>query len=76
MMLDHLGELDKAAAIRTAIADVIEEGRVRAYDMLKLKGSPDVLNQGAASTTEMTDAIIEKLKNIPNSVLELVQQGF
>ncbi len=61
MMLDHLGELDNAAAIRTAIAKVIEEGKVRAYDMLKLKGSPNVLNQGAASTTEMTDAIIAKL---------------
>ena len=59
MMLDHIGETNKATAIRNAIAKVVEEGKVRAYDMLKLKGSPDVLNQGAASTTEMTDAIID-----------------
>ncbi len=61
MMLDHLGETDTATHIRKAIANVLEEGRVRAYDMLKLKGSPDVLTQGAASTTEMTDAIIAHL---------------
>ena len=61
MMLDHIGETEKAAAIRKAIARVVEEGRVRAYDMLKLSGSPEVLNQGAASTTRMTDAIIAKL---------------
>jgi 3-isopropylmalate dehydrogenase len=61
MMLDHIGETDKAAHIRHAIANVIEEGKVRAYDMLKLKGSPEVLEQGAASTTEMTDAIIAHL---------------
>lgn len=62
MMLDHLGETDRASAIRDAIAAVIEEGKVRAYDMLKLKGSPDVLKQGAASTNEMTEAIIKCLK--------------
>lgn len=61
MMLDHIGETDKAKKIRSAIAAVVEEGKVRAYDMLKLKGSQEVLNQGAASTTQMTDAIIAKL---------------
>lgn len=61
MMLDHIGETDKAAKIRKAVAAVVEEGRVRSYDMLKLKGSPDVLNQGAASTKQLTDAVIEKL---------------
>jgi hypothetical protein len=30
--------------------------------MKKLPGSPDVLKRGAASTTQMTDAIIFKLK--------------
>jgi hypothetical protein len=29
--------------------------------MLKLRGGPDVLKQGAASTTQMTDAIIASL---------------
>jgi 3-isopropylmalate dehydrogenase len=61
MMLDHLGETEKANNIRNAIAKVIEEGKVRSYDMLKLRGSQDVINQGAATTQEMTDAIISKL---------------
>ncbi|MFO8184322.1 MAG: isocitrate/isopropylmalate family dehydrogenase [Candidatus Aegiribacteria sp.] len=61
MMLDHLGETDKAERIRKAIADVIAEGEVRSYDMLKLKGSPDVLDRGASSTTEITDAIIRAM---------------
>jgi 3-isopropylmalate dehydrogenase len=61
MMLDHIGEIEKAARIRQAIAKVVEEGKVRAYDMLKLRGGPDVLEKGAASTTQMTDAIIAAL---------------
>ena len=61
MMLDHLGETDIAQNIRTAIGKVIEEGKVMSYDMLKLKGSPGVLNQGAASTSQVTDAIIAQL---------------
>lgn len=61
MMLDHLDEKEKASRIRNAIARVIAEGKVRTYDMLRLKGRPDVLNQGAASTQMMTDAIIAKL---------------
>ncbi|MCU0726708.1 MAG: isocitrate/isopropylmalate family dehydrogenase [Planctomycetes bacterium] len=61
MMLDHLGEADRAEAVRRAVADVVREGRVRTYDMLRLKGSPDALRQGAASTTQMTDAILARL---------------
>ena len=44
------------------LAAVIEEGRVRTYDMMKMQGREDVLQQGAASTSQMTDAIIEKLR--------------
>jgi 3-isopropylmalate dehydrogenase len=62
MMLEHLGEMEMAEQIRKAIADVVAEGKVRAYDMLKMKGSPDVIKQGAASTRQMADAIIAKLK--------------
>ncbi len=40
MMLDHLGENEKAEKIRTAVAKVIEEGKVKTYDMMKLKGGP------------------------------------
>jgi 3-isopropylmalate dehydrogenase len=61
MMLDHIGEAEKAGAIRGAIADVVAEGKVRTYDMLKLRGGPEALGQGAASTTQMTDAIIARL---------------
>lgn len=62
MMLDHIGETEIAQKIRRSIAEVVEEGKVRTYDMMKLKGSPEALNQGAANSTEMTDAIIAKLK--------------
>ena len=62
MMLDHIGETEKATRIRNAIAEVVEEGKVRTYDMLKMKGSPDVVEHGAASTMQVTDAIIAKLK--------------
>ena len=61
MMLEHIGEDAIAQRIRNATAAVIAEGKVRAYDMLKLKGSPDVIKQGAASTKQMADAIIAKL---------------
>jgi 3-isopropylmalate dehydrogenase len=61
MMLDHVGELEAASRIREAVAEVVEEGRVRVYDMMKLPGGPDVIEMGAASTHEMTDAVITKL---------------
>ncbi|MBU1008791.1 MAG: isocitrate/isopropylmalate dehydrogenase family protein [Bacteroidetes bacterium] len=61
MMLEHLNEMEMAAKIRKAVAEVVAEGKVRAYDMLKMKGSPDVVKQGAASTRQMADAIIAKL---------------
>jgi 3-isopropylmalate dehydrogenase len=61
MMLDHIGENEKATRIRNAIAAVIEEGKVKTYDMMKLRGGPDVFEKGACTTQEMTDAVIEKL---------------
>jgi isocitrate dehydrogenase (NAD+) len=61
MMLDHINETDKSERIKKAIAKVVEEGKVLAYDMLKLSGSPDVIKQGAASTKQMAEAIIAKL---------------
>ncbi|MBN1790792.1 MAG: isocitrate/isopropylmalate dehydrogenase family protein [Bacteroidales bacterium] len=61
MMLEHLHEKGMAEKIRSAIAAVISEGKVRTYDMLKMKGSPDVVKKGAASTAQMGDAIIEKV---------------
>jgi len=62
MMLDYIGEKEICRVIRKAIAGVIEEGSVRTYDMMKLQGCPEVLENGAVSTEQMTDAIIEKIK--------------
>jgi 3-isopropylmalate dehydrogenase len=61
LMLDHIDEKDKADQLRKAIEEVIAEENVKTYDMLKLVGGPDVIAKGAATTFEMTDAIIEKL---------------
>lgn len=61
MMLDYIEEKEKAIIIRKAIADVISEGKVRTYDMMKMSGRPDVIQRGAASTQQMTDAIIAKM---------------
>jgi 3-isopropylmalate dehydrogenase len=62
MMLDHLGENGKAIKIRAAIAAVVAEGKVRTYDMMRVAGGAKSIAQGAASTTEMTDAILAKLE--------------
>lgn len=61
MMLDYIDEMDIAKKIRKAVAEVIEEGKVRTYDMMKLSGRPDVTEKGAASTHQMAEAIIAKL---------------
>ncbi len=61
MMLDHIGENDKAEKIRTAVAKVIEEGKVKTYDMMKLKGNAEVFKYGASTTQQMTDAVIDAL---------------
>lgn len=63
MLLDHVRENLKADRIRTAIADVVREGHVQTYDMMRLSGGPKAICQGAASTTQMTDAILEKLSH-------------
>lgn len=61
MMLDYIDMKGISLKIRKAIAEVIEEGTVRTYDMMKMQGRPDAILNGAASTTQMTDAIIAKL---------------
>ena len=61
MMLDHIGETEKADRIRKAIAKVVEAGKVKTYDMMKLRGGPDVFNKGACTTQQMTDEIIKNL---------------
>jgi len=61
MLVDHVGETEKAKRMRDAVAAVVKEGKVRPYDMMKLAGGPDVIAKGAAATVQMTDAIISKL---------------
>ena len=61
MMLDYIDEKKISSKIRNAIAEVIEEGKVRTYDMMKMTGGPEVTLNGAASTSRMTDEIIAKL---------------
>jgi isocitrate dehydrogenase (NAD+) len=62
MMLEHIGEDARAKRIYDAVAAVVEEGKVMCYDMMKMSGSQSVIDQGAASTQQMGDAIIAKLK--------------
>ena len=61
MLLDHVGETEKADRVRKAVAKVIRDGKVRTYDMMRIKGGPKSIAEGAASTSQMTDAIIEAL---------------
>jgi isocitrate dehydrogenase (NAD+) len=61
MMVEHVGETDKAERIRNAVAAVVEEGKVRTYDMMRISGGAKSISQGAASTVQMTDAILAKL---------------
>lgn len=62
MLLDHVGENEKAEKVREAIAAVVREGNVRTYDMMRIPGGPKAIAQGAASTTQMTEAILARLK--------------
>ena len=71
MMLEHVSEVEKAARIREAIAAVVKEGKVRTYDMMRIPGGPGAISQGAASTVEMTDAVLRQLE----SSRELVGAG-
>lgn len=50
MMLEYLGEEDKAAALEAAISAVIAEGKVRTYDM-----------GGVSSTLEMAEAVAARV---------------
>lgn len=52
MMLEYLGEKESAKRIVNAIADVIKEGKILTYDL-----------GGTSKTSQMTEAIIQKLKS-------------
>jgi isocitrate dehydrogenase (NAD+) len=51
MMLDHIGERQRAERIRAALARVLSEGTVRTHDL-----------GGHASTTEFTDAVCREVE--------------
>ena len=61
MMLDFIDENEIAGKIRNAVAKTINERTVQTYDMRKMKGSADALKNGAASTHQMADEIINNL---------------
>ena len=61
MLLDYIGETEMNLLVRNAVAAVVREGKVRTYDMMRLPGGARALQQGAASTTQMTDAILAQL---------------
>jgi len=61
MMLDFIDEQEIAKKIRKAVSEVVSEGKVKTYDMAKMTGKADVVEKGAASTSQMADAIIAKL---------------
>ena len=51
MMLDWLGEIDKAEKIENAVAAVVREGKIKTYDM-----------GGEHKTLEMAEAIADKIR--------------
>ncbi len=61
MLLDHVGETERADRVRGAVASVVLAGTPRVYDMMKIPGGPDVIAKGAATTEQMTDAVIAAL---------------
>ena len=61
MMLDHIGEIEKSNRIRKAIGEVVLEGKVKTYDMMKIRGGAQAISRGANTTQQLTDAIISKL---------------
>jgi isocitrate dehydrogenase (NAD+) len=59
MMLRHLGEAKAADRLENAIAAIIAEGRQVTYDMKPSRDDPS-----AAGTSEVADAVIEKLRGV------------
>ena len=59
LMLRHLEEREAADRVEAAIAAVIAEGRSVTYDMKPTRDDPT-----AVGTSEVADAIIEKLEKL------------
>ncbi len=60
LMLRHLGEAAAADRLEAALAAVIKEGRRVTYDMKADRDDPS-----AVGTSEVADAVIEKLEALP-----------
>jgi len=58
LMLRHIGKMDEADKLENAVAAVIVEGKSVTYDMKPHRDDPT-----AVGTSQMADAIIEKIKN-------------
>jgi isocitrate dehydrogenase (NAD+) len=59
MMLKYNGEAEAAERLEKAIADVIAEGKYITYDL-----KPDSERESAVGTSQVADAVIEKLEAI------------
>ena len=59
LMLRHLNKMDEADRLEKAVATVIAEGREVTYDMKPNRDDPT-----AVGTSQMADAIIEKVKQM------------
>jgi len=57
LMLRYLGEVESAEVLERAIASVVEEGKSVTYDL-----KPDRNDKTAVGTSQMADAIIEKIR--------------
>ena len=57
LMLRHLGEIDAARSVETAVAAVIADGRSVTYDLKPARDDPS-----AVGTQEMADAIIAAMR--------------
>ena len=62
MMLRHLGETKAADRLEKAIAEVIAEGKSVTYDM-----KPNIANAQVVGTSQVADAVIEKLEELKNT---------
>jgi isocitrate dehydrogenase (NAD+) len=59
LMLRHLGETEAANCVENAIAQVIAEGKYVTYDMKADRNDPT-----AVGTSQVADAVIEKIKEL------------
>lgn len=62
LLLDHVGEADRARAVRDAVARVVSRGTCRTFDMAGIRGGPGAVTRGAATTRAMTDAVLACLR--------------